>query len=296
MLPQNINDLRAFKTDCHCDCHLQRARRGKGGAVDGWIRTSLIKIAAIILLLNALWAAAQPLSGKRPNKHPAGRGISSDPNKIPLSEAEKRIQAHLDFIQSHSETMSATFYYSGAAATLLDAFKDGSVQDSLQYADSWGKMGIGLTWSESAKEFYAYHVKALNDSLRIIRSQGFAKRSDLAYLDGGMRRWKQYEQHFPELFQELVEQYTQNALVLDEKSEYLKDYQAQLDHLSAIKPYPSAQIDSLNTEMYRKNKTFDARNKQMEQAEERTKKIIQDHAGTHVFSAIDEGLVTSTIE
>ena len=73
-------------------------------------------------------------------------------------------------------------------------------------------------------------------------------------------------------------------------------YQAQLDHLSAIKPYPSAQIDSLNTEMYRKNKTFDARNKQMEQAEERTKKIIQDHAGTHVFSAIDEGLVTSTIE
>lgn len=262
----------------------------------GRTRTFPIKIAVLVLLLNPPWAATQQLPGKSPGRHAAGRGKSNDPNRVTLAEAEKQIQAHLDSIQTRNRAMSATFYYSGAAATLLEAFKNGGVQDSLQYADSWGKMGIGLTWSESAKEFYEYHTKALKDSLHMIQSQGFAKKSDLAYLDSGMRRWKQYEQHFPELFQELVEQYTQNALVLDEKSEYLKGYQAQLDHLSAIKPYPSAQIDSLNTEMYGKNKTFDARNKQMEQAEERTEQIIQDHAGTHIFSAIDEGLVTSTIE
>jgi hypothetical protein len=262
----------------------------------GSIRTHLINI-ALILLLNASWAAAQQkLPAKGPNKHTAGRGTSNDPNKILLADAEKRIQAHLDSIQARSGAMSATFYYSGAAATLSNAFKNSGVQDSLTYADSWGKMGMGLTWSESAKEFYEYHIKALRDSLRIIQSQGFAKKSDLAYLDGGMRRWKQYEQHFPELFQELVEQYTQNALLLDEKSEYLRDYHVQLDRLSAIKPYPSEQINSLNTDMYAKSKTFDTRNKQMEQAEERTQQIIQDHAGTHIFSAIDEGLLTSTIE
>jgi hypothetical protein len=111
-----------------------------------------------------------------------------------------------------------------------------------------------------------------------------------------MRRWKRYEEHFPDLFRRLVDQYTQNALILDEKSEYGKDYNAQLQRLSATKPYPSEQVSSLNAQMSEKNRAFDARNRQMEEVEERTKTIIREHAGTRLFSAIDEGLITSAVE
>lgn len=218
--------------------------------------------------------------------------IGQSDKNIKVAEAEKRIGAHIQYIEKRVGETVAAFYYEGAKKTLEDSFKKSGVtqsKQSLGYADSWGKMGIGLTWTQSAQEFYAYHLNVLTDSLRVIRNQGYAKESDLAYLDKGMEAWKQHEQEFPKQFQMLVDLYTKMALVYDEKNAYLEKYYATLDSLQKMKPYPSDRINALNTQYYRTTKAFDDRAQQIYDGEiQKVKDEIAKMAAKHLFSVIND--------
>jgi len=222
-------------------------------------------------------------------------GAKRDPNSVSVVEAEKRIHAHMSRIEERREAMTNTYYYFAGAATLRQAFLDAGIE-AVDHADPWGKNGLGLTWSQAAKEFYTAHTAVLEASLQVIRTQGYAKKSDMAYLDEGMRRWVDYERRFPDLFRDLVRRYVEDARVIDQRNAYLRDYQAKLDRLSPMRPYPGGQINALNAEMYARTKEFDARTKASEDEEGRVQQMIKDHASTRLFTTIKEGTVTSTIE
>lgn len=217
-------------------------------------------------------------------------------DRIPVAAARARVRAHLQFIEARANAMANTYYYSAGAERLRSAFSDAGIGDSMPLADSWGKMGLGLTWSQAAKEFYTYHRDALEESLRIIELQGYAKKSDMAYIDDGMQRWKEFEAKLPPLFEELVGYYVRDAQIHDESDAYGKQYQAQLDRLSPMRPYPGGQINALNGEMRAKSREFEARIAMAEAAEGMMQKMIQERAGIRVFSSIKEGLVTTTID
>lgn len=214
--------------------------------------------------------------------------IGQSEKKVPVAQAEKRIGAHIKYIEKRVGEMVATFYYTGAKKTLENSFKKNGVTRSMGNADSWGTMGIGLTWSQSAQEFYSYHLKVLTDSLRVIREQGFAKESDLAYLDRGMKAWEEYEQEFPKQFQRMVDLYTEEALVYDEKSAKYEKYSNNLRQLQGRKLYPASEIDALNSELSRANKTFDDRVKEIEKPIQRVKDRIAKMAAERLFSVINE--------
>jgi hypothetical protein len=78
----------------------------------------------------------------------------------------------------------------GAKATLESAFKAQGITSSMPYTDSWGRSGIGLTWSESAKKFYDNHLELLSKSLDVNTKRGYATGKEIAYLESGMRSWK----------------------------------------------------------------------------------------------------------
>jgi hypothetical protein len=213
---------------------------------------------------------------------------ATDPCMVSVADAEKRIQAHLDFIQTRSKAMSAA-YYSGVASTVSETFQKSGVKESMQLADSWAKEGIGSIWLEAAAGFYQYHLDTLNASLRVIRRQQCARKSELDYLDSHMQTWKDWEREIAQRFEDLVLEYTKEALLLDKKSAYMNNYFLELDRLSRAQPYPSGQINSLTTAMYAKTKEYEPRIKQMEQAQAFLRTAIQELTDKHLFTGLKDG-------
>jgi hypothetical protein len=242
-------------------------------------------LCVVLLTVIAVGALAFELKGQS----------GSNTKKMAVAEAEKRIGAHISHIEKRVGEMVAAFYYEGAKKTLEDSFKKRGITKAMGYADSWGKMGIGLTWSESAKEFYAYHLNALTESLRAIRSQGYAHESDLDYLDRGMGVWKEHEAEFPKRFAMFVDLFTKQALIFDEQSAYMEKYYAARSDLEKVSPYPASKIDALNSESYATSKGFDDRMKRVESTElQKVRDEIVKMGREHLFSAINEGARVET--
>lgn len=212
-----------------------------------------------------------------------------DPNRIPVAEAERRIGVHVKFIEQRTGEMVSSYYYTGAQATLESAFrKAGVTTKSMTYADPWGKAGIGLFWSEYVKMFYAYHLDALNRSLKVIQAQQYATKSDLQYLDGGMESWKQFEQLFPKQFDMLVDLYTKSALVGDEKKRNDSIYDSRLTQIFNTRPFRADQYDAVNAERARTNKPLNEKEDLLGVALQTIKGVIAKRATERLFAAIDE--------
>lgn len=204
--------------------------------------------------------------------------------RVALAQARERINSHIASIEERKKSMTETYYYTGAAKTLENAFKESGITASMDNADSWGKMGIGLTWSQTAKQFYDYHLDILNQLLRVIERRGYATQSEMAYLDSGMQSWDESDRSLEKQFQAFVKVFTQEAKVYDEKAAYLKQYYAKLARLQSKRPYPSDEIYALNNNMYRDTKAFDDRIKQIESEDlQKVKDNIADTASKQLF-------------
>lgn len=211
----------------------------------------------------------------------------TDPNKLTVAEAERRLNPHIAYIEDRMTAMAAAYYYVGAKETLENAFRKAGVR-SMGYAGSWGTNGMGLTWSQTVKAWYAYHRDRLTRSLEIIREQGYATPSDLEYLDRGMQAWKQSERLFPDQFEILVDLYTREALAIDEKNAIGERYQPQFDRVSNARPYRSDQIEALKAARDREIQPLNVRLQLLDAALETTAKTMAQHADEHIFEAIDQ--------
>ncbi|MGQ0763150.1 MAG: hypothetical protein ACT4OT_14215 [Acidobacteriota bacterium] len=246
----------------------------------------------VIILCAATMVSAQRRRSRGTTRPPATRPAPTatpraDPNKIPVAEAERRIQAHLAFIGERSAAMSASFYYD-APKTLKDLFNQNGVGWAMQYADSWARMGIGGNGWGCAKQFYNYHHEALTKSSSIIYTQGYAAKDDLDYLDSGMEKWKQYEQNFRKLFLEYAGHYVRRALLYDHEEETLKRFSEAMSHRDA-------EIDKLKAARRKRVDEYRAQEAQIGEEQAQVHKRIVDAAGTKLFSPIDERLVTTKI-
>lgn len=202
-------------------------------------------------------------------------GVSITPaQKINANNATLRIKNFMNQIEKRKKQMYATYYYDGAASTLKNAFRENNITSSMDVADSWGKMGIGLSWAGDAAQFYNYHLDVLDKSRKVIQNRGFATKNEMDYIDQGMLDWNKTDLDIEKQFQAYVYHYVQAAKVLDEKAEYLKQYYAALQQLQAKKPYPSNQIDALNNKMSIDTKAFDDRYRKMEADEKQLKADI----------------------
>lgn len=218
-----------------------------------------------------------------PGKTSMPGGVKQD-RKVSVGEAERRIGAHIKYIEQRAGEMAGAFYYSGARATLEAAFRKSGVTYSMTYADSWGTNGIGLAWPERAQQFYNYHHDVLTSYLSSVRARGFAMESDLDYYDAAMEDWKRWDQLIAKQFQSLVELFTKEALIFDEQHADTAKYYDRLHQLQAQQPYPSSQIDALNAEQGRKDKAFKERSDAVDVEIQKARDEISRLGGEHLFS------------
>ncbi|MBX7169541.1 MAG: hypothetical protein K1X72_01215 [Pyrinomonadaceae bacterium] len=205
---------------------------------------------------------------------------------IDTKRSTERLNSQIQTIEKQRKLMTDNFYYSAAVDTLKKAFQENGISYSKTFADSWGKMGIGLTWSESAKPFYDYHLQALNDSLSLIKSRGYSTKKELDYLDQGMQIWKQYDQNLNQQFMDLVGLFTVSAKINDEKEAQNKQFDAKFKELSERRPYPSNEIDNVKQMRNAVFKALDEREKEVNNKIELRKQKIKETSQKHVFSAI----------
>ena len=206
---------------------------------------------------------------------------------ILIGEAERRIGAHVKYIEKRTGEMVAAYYYTGAQRSLEQEFRKAGVGRSMMYAEPWGKNGIGLFWSENVKRFYEYHHAALNASLKNIRAKGSATKSELEYLDNGMENWKQADELFVKQFGVLIDQYTKSALINDRKEANESNYGARMKQIADAKPFRSDLYDAIKNEWARANKELDQENFLRETAVRVVKNEMAAKAAEHVFNAID---------
>jgi hypothetical protein len=126
--------------------------------------------------------------------------------KVSVQEAEKQLKPHIQLIRQRLQEMNNKYDAAHAKPALKSAFQEKRLFLVLDHADSWGG-GVQSLWMDSEK-FYKDHLTALEQSLDIIKQTGYAKPSDLEYLNNGMNNWKTQEtvldKQFDEAFNSMV--------------------------------------------------------------------------------------------
>lgn len=206
--------------------------------------------------------------------------------RISLSEAISRIKCYIAHIEKRKKYMAGAYYDAGAVKTLKDAFKEKAVNTSVTYADSWGKMGIGLTWSESATKFYDYHLDVLNQSLNAIRQRDYVAGSEMASIDNGMRSWDTSDRDLEAQFKALVNAYTEEAKVNDEKDDAYTKYAVEYSKAVSVRPFDANAVDAINARYAQTTRPLDEKTKQIAQRETEIKANIAKVGGQTVFSAL----------
>jgi hypothetical protein len=97
-----------------------------------------------------------------------------------------------------------------------------------------------------------------------------------------MQRWDEGDGYIEKQFKARISSFVAPAKVLDEKSHYQKKYYDTLNQLEKKKPYPSDEIDALNSRSRRDTKAFEDRFKQIESGDQ-SKSNIETAAGKHLF-------------
>ncbi len=178
---------------------------------------------------------------------------------VGLAAASTAIGKMISYIDEKERATEKAYYYEGASKTLRAAFAEAGVGFSMRYADDWGKGGIGLAFSGSARPFYVENVRALRAAYDSFQKRGHATRGEIAELENGLAKWDAVETDIEHALLGLTRAYVAEAKVLDEKDAAYRRYQANLSRLQGIKPYPSAQVDQLNQTWYRDERAFEDR-------------------------------------
>jgi hypothetical protein len=145
------------------------------------------------------------------------------------NEADARLKPLVRYIDECVRKMGSR-YNAGpdnrARKTLIDAFvRNGVSRKGLEYADSWGGW-LAVAWAQFVEQggFYPAHRQALELSLQAFRAQGYARQSDLLFLERGMEEFKHTDEKVEGLFQGLVAAYADKARVLDDSARVTDGY------------------------------------------------------------------------
>lgn len=137
-------------------------------------------------------------------------------SQAPYQEAVKRLRPHIKYIEGQKKDMEKLYLLPASVETLRTSFQKHGVRGkAMMYVDSWG--GWLFTEWDKAEGFYRDHYTALLTSADAFMTQGFARESELSYLDKGMTAWKGEEQKLQALFQDLTDLYGKKGLLHDQQ-------------------------------------------------------------------------------
>lgn len=227
---------------------------------------------------------------------PTGGATSQTPGgtcvtivKVPAAKAEELLNQQIKHVQERTKAMTDAYYYQGASDTLTAAFKAGGVGASMDKAGTWGKSGIGAVWTESAESFYKHHLLMLQGSLDVIKERGYSTEGELRLLADHMKSWDTMDQGIESQFRALVNAYTAEAKAMDADTDYLTQYGGKLARLQSQNPYPADAINALNSEMYAKQKDYDARIKKMEDVDQqKIRDSIEEMGKARLFESVQK--------
>jgi hypothetical protein len=116
------------------------------------------------------------------------------PLTVPAAEASVRINQHADLISSRIREMNLLYEGKGFGGDLEGHLSRAGADAGLPFRHilRWG-------W-EAGRSYYSVPLQALNDSIAVIQSQGYAVKTDLDYLDRGMEGWKPQEEKVQGVF------------------------------------------------------------------------------------------------
>jgi hypothetical protein len=128
-----------------------------------------------------------------------GARAQGDAPEISLAQAVARIQQQADTITRRISEMDSLYEGSNFG---------GGLEQHIQAAGGipvWSdRHTIRWAWEKDRGSFYANHRTALQDSILVVRQQGYVLASQLDYLDRGMAAWTareaQYVQEFAKVF------------------------------------------------------------------------------------------------
>ncbi len=223
-------------------------------------------------------------------------GAQTNPNTITAAEAERRIGAHVKHIETRAGAMTSAYYYSGAQGTLETAFRKAGVKDGMTYADSWGKGGIGLFWSESIMPFYSRHLAALDTSVKNVRAKGSASKADLDRLDAGMKAWKDADAWFVGSFNAIVDIFTKQALIFDKKQANENIFGPRMRAATEAKPPRMDLYDAAKSEWAAANKALDVEDAKLIGEMAGIKAQMAGKAGERFFDVIEGTACTNGTE
>jgi hypothetical protein len=199
-------------------------------------RRSRLAIVSGLSILAVLAASGGPTTMAQ-DAGPAGSVSNAD--------ARSRIESHDALIDKRYREMNARYAYGAAERTLKTIFQREGITQSLGYTSSWGNNGLWLAW-EPAQVFYRYHRGALAESLNTVRGQTAVSGGDLAYLDDGMRAWREHDRQLELLFQQAVDAYLKRAINFDKKFAIQEKYRRLRAEAFAAKAFD--RLGSLNSE------------------------------------------------
>ena len=188
--------------------------------------------------------------------------------KANLALALRRIRDYQAAISRRQDEMTNMYYYSGAVQTLMDAFRAAGVSNErMSYADSWGKMGIGLTWSQETKAYYESQRDALEKLYDQISRRGYLSEGEMMMIDREMGRWNDGEKAISGQFEAYVKVFVKLARLMDEKEAALAPLNARYSQLSQQRPFPAFAVDEVNARRREVSKQYDDRYNAIENGE-----------------------------
>jgi predicted nucleic acid-binding Zn-ribbon protein len=207
---------------------------------------------------------------------------------LPPAQARRQIESYIAEIESRLRGINALYSYGseGAVKTLRTAFQASGINSaaSVERATNWGNGILWLDWSR-AREFYAYHLRALDASLNTARPIRYTV-SNLAYLKSGMERWKAEEQRLQKLFQEVVRLRVEQSAVQEQKETVQRKWSDRVRQLSEVKPYPGDEIAKATKERDSESATLEKKNTEKYDAEVRVRAQIDEIATEKFFEAL----------
>ena len=191
--------------------------------------------------------------------------------KVSAADAEKRINAHFDYVRQRRARLAVDYSGDGARETLANAFKQSGVGYSMRFVDELAKNGLSQLWSNEGMPAYTHAYNLLDQISDVARKGGRIPESFMKSLDDEMERWKMADQAFTKQFGALVDLYAKQALISDERHAIEEKYTDQLEQLLKKENRQKGEIAALNRKQQEELKPVQERledtQKQIRQAE-----------------------------